>query len=247
MWRFDSHGLPSWSSRVTWTTTRSTTKPVLGPIRDLPTICDAVGRRPRRRGVLTVASTRPSWTAFVAFPGSIAVDVVPRYYDLMGWQAQLGDLDGLTVVNLADPPGIVGRATKRLLDLVGGSVLLLAAPLLGISALVVKATSPGAVLFRQPRLGRDRRVFQVLKMRTMYVQPDPAPAPSQPGEATTAAGDEESRASAGSCGGPGSTSFPNSSTSCSARCLSSGHGHSCRMSARTYRLGQSTASTSGRV
>jgi exopolysaccharide biosynthesis polyprenyl glycosylphosphotransferase len=163
---------------------------VLGPIRELPTICEAVAAD---RVVVAFSPSHPCAIvdSLRRLPGSVAVDVVPRYYDLTGWQAHLGDLDGLTVVNLADPPGTVGRATKRLLDLVGaGSILLLTAPLLGLAALAVKATSSGPVLFRQPRLGRERRVFQVLKMRTMYVQPAPGSGLSRPVDGAAVDGDE---------------------------------------------------------
>ena len=51
-----------------------------------------------------------------------------------------------------------GSKMKRLLDIVlAGSVLVAAAPVLAIAAIGIKLTSPGPVLFRAPRIGRDRR------------------------------------------------------------------------------------------
>ncbi len=65
---------------------------------------------------------------------------------------------------------------KRPLDVVAGVTLLgLSAPLFGVVALLVKLTSRGPVLFRQERLGRDRRPFVVYKFRTMRPDADPAP------------------------------------------------------------------------
>jgi exopolysaccharide biosynthesis polyprenyl glycosylphosphotransferase len=63
------------------------------------------------------------------------------------------------------------RATaKRTFDLaVSGLALLVLAPLLGVVALLVKRDSPGPVLFRQERIGKDGEPFQVLKFRTMVV------------------------------------------------------------------------------
>ncbi len=59
---------------------------------------------------------------------------------------------------------------KRLFDvLVAALVLVALSPLLLATAALVKATSRGAVLFRQPRVGRHRRVFGMLKFRTMVV------------------------------------------------------------------------------
>jgi len=60
------------------------------------------------------------------------------------------------------------RRLKRLVDLLAALFgLLITAPLLGICALLVKLTSPGPVLFRQERLGRDSVPFELLKLRTM--------------------------------------------------------------------------------
>lgn len=57
---------------------------------------------------------------------------------------------------------------KRAFDVVVATILLVAVlPMLGLIALVVAATSPGPVLFRQPRYGRGGRMFTMLKFRTM--------------------------------------------------------------------------------
>jgi putative colanic acid biosynthesis UDP-glucose lipid carrier transferase len=68
--------------------------------------------------------------------------------------------------------GIHGSA-KRVFDILFASAFLLGAwPLLLAIALGVKLTSPGPVLFRQRRLGRDGQVIEVLKFRTMTVTED---------------------------------------------------------------------------
>jgi exopolysaccharide biosynthesis polyprenyl glycosylphosphotransferase len=62
------------------------------------------------------------------------------------------------------------RHAKRVFDLVlavGG--LLAAAPVIGVAAIAIKATSAGPVLFKQTRVGRDGEPFEVLKLRTMVV------------------------------------------------------------------------------
>ena len=64
---------------------------------------------------------------------------------------------------------LAGRVTKRALDLVGALMLLVAlSPVLLVAALAVRLSSPGPVLFRQDRVGRDGRTFVMLKLRTMY-------------------------------------------------------------------------------
>jgi lipopolysaccharide/colanic/teichoic acid biosynthesis glycosyltransferase len=61
------------------------------------------------------------------------------------------------------------RATDIVLSLMAIIVL---APFLALLWLLVRATSSGPALFRQERLGRDRRPFTLLKLRTMYTDND---------------------------------------------------------------------------
>lgn len=57
---------------------------------------------------------------------------------------------------------------KRTFDvLVAGIGLVLLSPLLGLTAALVKLTSPGPVLFRQERIGREFRPFLINKFRSM--------------------------------------------------------------------------------
>ena len=65
--------------------------------------------------------------------------------------------------------GIVARIVlKRLFDIAVSAVLLLvAAPLLAVVASVIKASSPGPVLYCSQRVGKDNRLFTMYKFRTM--------------------------------------------------------------------------------
>lgn len=59
---------------------------------------------------------------------------------------------------------------KRAFDLIVSiSVLLLAAPVIGICVLAIRAQSPGPGIFRQQRVGRLQSTFACLKLRSMYV------------------------------------------------------------------------------
>ena len=51
--------------------------------------------------------------------------------------------------------------------LVSSLALLLSAPALALAALAIRRESPGAVIYRQRRIGLDGRPFDVLKLRTM--------------------------------------------------------------------------------
>jgi lipopolysaccharide/colanic/teichoic acid biosynthesis glycosyltransferase len=67
----------------------------------------------------------------------------------------------------------IGAAIKRVLDFVASlSLLVLLAPLLFVTSLAIKLTSPGPVLFRQTRVGRWGNAFTIFKFRTMVVHAD---------------------------------------------------------------------------
>jgi exopolysaccharide biosynthesis polyprenyl glycosylphosphotransferase len=61
-------------------------------------------------------------------------------------------------------------AVKRLIDIVGASVILvLSAPIVAVAAVAIRKTSPGPVFFRQSRCGVNGRRFEMLKLRTMVL------------------------------------------------------------------------------
>ena len=59
---------------------------------------------------------------------------------------------------------------KRLIDFFGSLIgLIIISPVLIIIAILIKLTSKGPIFFRQERLGKDGKVFKILKFRTMVV------------------------------------------------------------------------------
>jgi len=60
---------------------------------------------------------------------------------------------------------------KRLFDLIVASVgLLLVSPIIIVAALAIKFSSSGPVMFRQPRVGCDGNLFEMIKLRTMVIE-----------------------------------------------------------------------------
>src|SRR6266850_2662983 len=86
----------------------------------------------------------------------------------------IGEFGGVPFVTVRSvPPDGWPLFIKRLIDVVGGAALLVGlAPLLAIAALLIKIDSPGPILFRQERIGLNKRRFQLLKFRTMVVGAD---------------------------------------------------------------------------
>jgi lipopolysaccharide/colanic/teichoic acid biosynthesis glycosyltransferase len=68
----------------------------------------------------------------------------------------------------ADPRSLPARAVKRGFDVVGAAALLVVtAPLLGLACLAVRLETHGSPIYRQRRVGKDGRHFDLLKVRTM--------------------------------------------------------------------------------
>jgi lipopolysaccharide/colanic/teichoic acid biosynthesis glycosyltransferase len=74
----------------------------------------------------------------------------------------------------AGQAGVLTLAVCRVLDLLLATIaLLLCAPLLAAGCLAIRIESPGAAIFRQRRLGRNRRPFTMHKLRTMKLEANP--------------------------------------------------------------------------
>lgn len=108
---------------------------------------------------------------------TVSLFLVPDTFFLDLIQSRQHNIRSVPVISLFDSP-FSGRNffTKRLIDVVGASVLLLLfSPLLATIALAIRATSPGPVLFKQHRYGLDGREFLVWKFRSMRVTKDGGP------------------------------------------------------------------------
>jgi exopolysaccharide biosynthesis polyprenyl glycosylphosphotransferase len=100
---------------------------------------------------------------------NVQIEIVPRLFEMMGANVDIHAIEGIPLLGLR--PSRLPRSSlflKRGMDLlvtVAGLVLL--APLFGLIALAIRLDSPGPVLFRQVRVGRGNRMFQIWKFRTM--------------------------------------------------------------------------------
>lgn len=105
------------------------------------------------------------------------VFALPRFFEL-GRAADgrpADDLWGFPLVRVRRPAlTSLAWQVKRAFDVVVAGVLtVLLAPVLALTALAVKLSSPGPVLFRQTRMSRKGRMFEILKFRTMRQTGDP--------------------------------------------------------------------------
>jgi exopolysaccharide biosynthesis polyprenyl glycosylphosphotransferase len=99
----------------------------------------------------------------------VRVSVLPRLLEVVGSSVEFDDLHGVMVMGVKRfELTRSSAAVKRVFDLIGASIGLLAiSPLMIVTAIAVKLDSRGPVFFRQPRVGRHGKHFDMLKFRTM--------------------------------------------------------------------------------
>lgn len=102
-------------------------------------------------------------------PYNVEFTVVPRLYEVFSDRIGVEHIRGLPVVGLkrssiTGMQGFVKRGMDILISLV---VLVLLSPLLLLTAVAIRLDSRGPVLYRQTRLGKNERPFEILKFRSM--------------------------------------------------------------------------------
>lgn len=100
------------------------------------------------------------------------LELVPFYSDIIPRRPDVDSVDGVTLVNLRSMPlsNPLNSAVKRLMDIVTSGVIIVAFSWLYIIlAIGVKVSSPGPVFFKQRRIGKGNKPFDMLKFRSMRV------------------------------------------------------------------------------
>ena len=151
--------------------------PVLGGVRNVPQIVDELEIER-----VVFAFSRDGHDELLDLirrlrDAGVQVDIVPRFYEVMGPKIDMHDVEGMAIVGLR--PVRLSRTSarfKRAVDVVvAGASLIVLSPLLAVIALLIRRSSPGPVFFRQERLGKDMKPFRIYKFRTMVVDADDAP------------------------------------------------------------------------
>ncbi len=110
---------------------------------------------------------------------TVDIKVVPDLLQYMNIQSGVEELDGLPIVNLAESPLYGWNVViKRTSDIFLSSfAIIITAPIMLLIAILIKLESPGPVFYRQERVGLDRRVFSMLKFRSMKQEAESSTGP----------------------------------------------------------------------
>ena len=102
----------------------------------------------------------------------VKVSLIPFYNKFMPSRPAIDEIGGVSLVNLRHIPlDNIGNAfLKRAMDIIGSLILIVCtSPLMLFAAVGVKLSSPGPILFRQERVGLNKKPFYMYKFRSMRV------------------------------------------------------------------------------
>jgi exopolysaccharide biosynthesis polyprenyl glycosylphosphotransferase len=144
--------------------------PVLGALSDLPHI---IHEQQVDRVIIAFSRARHNdflRVARVCADAGVQVNIVPRLFEVVSSRALVDDVEGIPLLDVGHVElGRFNMAAKRAFDLVvGGLLCVVALPLMGVIAVLIRLESPGLVFFRQERMGKGGRTFMILKFRSMY-------------------------------------------------------------------------------
>ena len=98
---------------------------------------------------------------------------IPDYNNIIPTRPYTEDLMGLPVVNIRHVPltNTFNAFVKRTVDLVGAvCAIIIFSPIMLVTAIAIKLTSPGPLIYAQERVGLHNRNFKMYKFRSMDVQ-----------------------------------------------------------------------------
>lgn len=102
----------------------------------------------------------------------VELELVPFYNDIIPRRPYVDSVEGVKLVNLRSMPlsNPVNSAMKRASDIIiSGVIIIVFSWLYLILAVGVKVSSPGPILFKQRRVGKGNRPFDMLKFRSMRI------------------------------------------------------------------------------
>ncbi len=103
------------------------------------------------------------------------ISVIPFYTKYLPARPYIDEVEGLPVINIRHIPldNLLNNWMKRLFDFFTSLFLIIiVSPFLLITAICVKASSPGPILYKQERVGLNKKNFMMYKFRSMKVAID---------------------------------------------------------------------------
>ncbi len=105
----------------------------------------------------------------------VRTSIIPDFYDILPATPHFDSLGDIPLINVRDVPldDAQNRLFKRLFDIVFSvCAILVTSPIMTFIVIGIKFTSPGPIIFKQERVGLNRRTFHMYKFRSMKHMPE---------------------------------------------------------------------------
>lgn len=103
----------------------------------------------------------------------VRTQIIPDYYKLITAKPYLDEVDGIPIISTRYIPLDIelNKLIKRLFDIIFSILsIIIFSPIMIIVSFIIKITSPGPVIYRQERVGMNRKLFTIYKFRSMCIQ-----------------------------------------------------------------------------
>ena len=103
----------------------------------------------------------------------IKFSILPNMFSSFSSRIYISSFDGIPLLSMRKVPleSTFNRFLKRLMDIVGSIFLIiLFSPVMLVTAIAIKATSEGNIIFKQERVGLSNKPFTMYKFRSMRVE-----------------------------------------------------------------------------
>lgn len=99
--------------------------------------------------------------------------LVPDYNSIIPTLPYIEDMLGLPVINIRKVPlsNVFNKEVKRIVDVIGTlcAIIIFSIPMI-ITAIIIKVTSKGPIIYSQVRIGLHNKEFRMYKFRSMRMQ-----------------------------------------------------------------------------
>ncbi|MDQ0244805.1 Undecaprenyl-phosphate glucose phosphotransferase [Bacillus fengqiuensis] len=145
-------------------------KPILGTVKELEHL---ISREIIDEVVIALPlQAYPKYRDIISLceKAGVRSSIIPDFYDVLPATPHFERFGDLPIINVRDVPldEVRNKVLKRAFDIAFALIaIILTSPIMFIIAIGVKLTSPGPILFKQERVGLNRRTFYMYKFRSM--------------------------------------------------------------------------------
>ena len=103
----------------------------------------------------------------------VRAQIIPSYSKYLPAKPYIEEIGGVPLINMRYIPldNVLNKFMKRSLDIIGSLFcIIIFSPIMIITAILIKLTSKGDVIFKQERIGLNRKPFTMYKFRSMKMQ-----------------------------------------------------------------------------